>query len=180
MYVTYPSIGADGIDKANDVDQNARDVSGISSPGQAVPVEVRTGLLRRVQALHGKVTLADNVVVADEHAGDGGEEDGICRQVGGEVVGRAEQIPRAHADAHDGTDVAAAADVEVPGQESRQVGTGRNAVRGDVCAQLGENESRRDHEDAKALGTRSVVEQELREEVERVPDRRAVDDGGGG
>ena len=43
--------------------------------------------LRRVQVADLVVAFAHEVVVCDEDAGDGGEEDGVGAEVGREVVG---------------------------------------------------------------------------------------------
>lgn len=94
---------------------------------------IRGGFAGRVEVFDLVVAAADEVVVTDNDAGDGGEEDGVGAQVRGEVVGRREKvpgeevsscilmnkwiegrsIPRAHGQADGGADVATAADVQV-------------------------------------------------------------------
>ena len=88
-------------------------------------------------------------------------------------------IPRTHCQAHNSTDVASSADIEISRQESGHVRARGNGVRGDVGTELGQGECRSDDEDTKAGGAVRPV-QEVAEELQRVPDWvAAIDDGGG-
>lgn len=50
-------------------------------------VEVGRGFARGVEGPEGQVTPSHEVVVADDDAGDGGEENAVGGEVGREVVG---------------------------------------------------------------------------------------------
>jgi len=76
----------DGADEADDVDEDAADVGGVAAPVEAEGEEVGGRGLGGVEVADLKVAVADEVVVADDDAGDGGEEDGVGGEVGGEVV----------------------------------------------------------------------------------------------
>ncbi len=54
---------------------------------------VRGGFAGRVEVFDLEVTAADEIVVADDDAGDGGEEHGVGAEVGSEVVGGGEKVP---------------------------------------------------------------------------------------
>ena len=60
---------------------------------EAVSEVVRCRFAGRVEVLYLVVTAADDVVVADNDAGDRGEEDGVGGKVGCEVVGGGEEVP---------------------------------------------------------------------------------------
>jgi hypothetical protein len=59
--------------------------------------------------------LSDNVVVTDDDTSDGREENRVRRQVGSEIIGAREKIPRTHGEPHKTADVASASDVNVSG-----------------------------------------------------------------
>ena len=85
---------ADGADEADDVDEDAADVGGVAPPVEAEGVVVRGRGAGGVEVFDLEVAAADEVVVADNDACDGGEEDGVGAEVGGEVVGGGEEVPR--------------------------------------------------------------------------------------
>lgn len=136
-------------------------------------------MLGRVEVRGLEVSFADGIVVGDDNAGDGGEKDGIRRQVGGEIARARDKNPRIYAEADDSADVGAAADVEVAGQQGGHVGAGRDRVGGNVRAKLGEGESKGDDENAGAGAGTAVIEEHA-EDIERVPDLLVEDDGSGG
>lgn len=86
-------IPPDCTHEANDVDEDTRDVGCVAAPVEAVPEVIGRGVLRGVEGVDFVVPFSDNVVIADQDAGDGGEEDGVGGEVGGEVVGAAEKVP---------------------------------------------------------------------------------------
>ncbi len=86
----------DRADEADDVDKDSSDVSGVAAPGPAEPVEIGGGGVGGVEFFELEVALADDVVVADDDAGDAGEEDRVGGEIGGEAVGIFEQIPGTH------------------------------------------------------------------------------------
>lgn len=163
----------------DDIDEDARDVRRVGAPVEAEGVVVGPRLLGAVEVLDLVVALADEVVVADHDAGDGGEEDGVGGEVGGEVVGAREEVPGTHGQADAGADVATAADVDVFRQQGRHVGAAGDGVGGDVGAELGEDEGGGNEEDSGAVA-RAALPEEGGEEVERVPDRIAAEDNDGG
>ncbi len=61
---------------------------------EAEGVEIGGGGGCGVEVADLEVAVADEVVVGDDDAGDGGEEDGVSGEVGGEVVGGGEKVPR--------------------------------------------------------------------------------------
>jgi hypothetical protein len=67
--------------------------------------------------------LSDKVVVADDDTGNGWEEDRVRRQVGSEIIGAREKIPRAHSETNNGANVAAASDIDVSGQKCGHIRT---------------------------------------------------------
>jgi len=67
-----------------------------------------------LQNLNRQTYFADEIVVTDDNTGDGGEEDGICGEVGSEIVGRGEKIPWAHSKAHSCANITPASNVDVP------------------------------------------------------------------
>ena len=140
-------------------------------------VVVGSRRLARVELFDLHVALAHDVVVADDDAGDRGQEDGVGGEVRREGVGRLEQVPRTHGQPDCGADVAAAADVQEARQQRRHVRAGGDGVGGDVGAELGEGEGRGDDEDAEALAG-AALDQEALEQVERVPDRVTAEDDG--
>src|SRR5690606_3847051 len=90
------SVKIDSIDKPDNVDEDTGDVGGIGAPVEAVGEVVRGRATAGEEGEDIKVSTSDNVVSACDDASDGGEEDGIGGEVGGESVGIGEQIPRTH------------------------------------------------------------------------------------
>jgi hypothetical protein len=68
---------SDGADKPDDVDHDTSNVSGVSAPRPAEPIEVRASAGAGVKIFELEVALANDVVVADDNASDTGEEDGV-------------------------------------------------------------------------------------------------------
>lgn len=91
--------------EANDVDQDAGNVGCEAAPVQAVGEVVWPRFEAGVQVADFEVAFAHPVVVADHDAGDGGQEDGVGGQVGGEGVAVAQQVPGTDADADDRADI---------------------------------------------------------------------------
>ena len=54
---------------------------------------VRGGFAGGVEFLDLIVAVADEVVVANDNAGNGGKEDGIGAEIGGEVVRGGKEVP---------------------------------------------------------------------------------------
>lgn len=71
-----------------------------------------------------EVSAADEVVIANHDTGDGGKEDGVGGEVGGEVISARQQVPRAHDKTDEGADVASTTDVKVAGEESSHISSG--------------------------------------------------------
>lgn len=165
----------------DNIDQNARNIRHIPAPMDAEAVIIRSRFLRRVEVAHLQVALAYEVVISDDDTRDRRQEHAVRAQVGGEVVAAAQQVPGTHGQPDSGADVAAASDRQVARQQRRHVCAGRDAVGGDVGAQLGEGEGECDDEDAEArAGRHALLVQEVLEKRQGRPDRGAVDDGGGG
>lgn len=78
---------ADRADEADDVDEDAGNVGSVSAPVEAEPEIVWGGFTGGVELLDLEIAAADEVVVGDDDTGDGGQEDGVCGEVGGKVVG---------------------------------------------------------------------------------------------
>ena len=74
------------VHEPEDIGQDAAAIAQIRAPRPAVPVVVRRGLLTAVQTLQLQVFFPHNVVIADDDAGDAGEEDRVCGQVYGELA----------------------------------------------------------------------------------------------
>ena len=78
---------SDCADETDDIDEDTADVGRVATPVEAEGEVVRGVFLGAVQVFDLVVTFADDVVVTYNDAGDGGEEDGVGAEVGGEVVG---------------------------------------------------------------------------------------------
>ena len=83
----------DRADEADDVDEDAADVGCVAAPVETEGVVVGGGGPGGVEVFDLEVALADDVIIADDDAGDGGEEDGVGAEVGGEIVGGGEEVP---------------------------------------------------------------------------------------
>lgn len=119
---------ADSADEADDIDQDAGDVGGITAPVEAEPKVVGGRLAGGVQLLDLQVAASHEVIIGHNDTSNRREEDGVGGQVGREVVGRGKQVPWAHDETDKRANVAAATNVEVAGQESGHVGTGGDGV----------------------------------------------------
>ena len=84
---TYRHRFADGADEADDVDENTANVGCVSAPVETKGKIIRGGWAGVVEVADLIEAATDDVVVADDNAGDGGEEDGVGGKVGCEVVG---------------------------------------------------------------------------------------------
>lgn len=60
---------------------------------EPVPEVIGRGVAGGVEGADVVEAFTDDVVVADDDAGDGGEEDGVGGEIGCEVVGGAEEVP---------------------------------------------------------------------------------------
>lgn len=127
-------------DKADNIDEDTANVGRVTSPRETERVVVGGCLLGGVEILDPEVAAADEVVIADNNTGNGGEENGIGGEVGGEVVRGGKQIPRTHDKAYQSTDVASAADVDVAWEKGGHVSSRRNAVCCDVGSELSKSE----------------------------------------
>ena len=172
---------ADSPRKSHDVDENAGDVSGISTPVETEGVVIGPCLLARVEVSNLKIALAYPVVITNHDASDRGKEDRVSAKVGGEAVGIFQQLPGTHDQPNEGADVTAAANVDPAWRQSSHIGTRRNGICGDVRSQLGKRESGGYDEDSEALAVTIVFFEERLEKNKRVPDGiTAKNDRGGG
>lgn len=73
-----------GSDETDNVWQDTADVCDICPPVDTVGIVVRRGVGSNVQFRQVQETLLQDVVVAEDDTCNGGEEDGISTQVGGE------------------------------------------------------------------------------------------------
>ena len=89
-------------------------------------------------------------------------------------------MPRTDNQPNHRAEIRAPSDGEVFGQEGSKVRAGGDTVSSDVGAELGEGEGGRDDEYSNTLCGGRVIQQELREEIQGVPDGCAVDDFGRG
>lgn len=94
----------------------------------------------------------------------------MCVCVGGCVC-----LPGAHGEPHGGADVPATTDVDISRKQRGEVCAGRDRVRGNVGPELRQGKRCRNHKDAKSCRSVRLV-QESAEQIQRVPDRVAVDD----
>ena len=76
----------DGADKPDDVDEDTRNIRRVPAPVQTSGVVIRGRFSCGVEVSNLKITLANEVIVGDHDAGDGGEEDGVGGEVEDEVV----------------------------------------------------------------------------------------------
>lgn len=195
-------------DEPDDVDQDPADVRRVPAPGEPKGVVVGGAGPGGVQVADLKVALADEVVVADDDAGDGGEEDGVGGEVGGEVVGGGEEVPaifptsrklltpfllmlvyftlgkrralpRTHGQPNCSTDIPTPADIQVPRQQRSHICARRHGIGCDVGPQLREGECSGDDEHAKPLPVVGFVKEHA-QQVQRIPDGLAAKDDGRG
>ena len=78
---------SDRTNKSDDVDQDTADIGRVAAPMEAKGEEIWGPALGAVQILDLEVAFAHDVVVADDDAGDGGEEDRVSAKIGREIVG---------------------------------------------------------------------------------------------
>lgn len=157
------------------VDEDAGDVGRVPAPVEAESEVIRPRLAPAVEVFDLQVAAADEVVVTDHHARDGGQEHRVRRQIRREAIRILEQVPRTHDQPHCCADVGAAADGDPPREQGGHVRACGDGVGGDVGAELGEGEGGCDGEDAEAL-RRPAFFQEGFQQVERVPDGVAAED----
>src|ERR1700731_4623052 len=118
--------------------------------------------------------LAHDEIIADEDAGDGAEKTGIADEPAEDVAaGVRHQFPRLHDDAHGAGDEAAGAETDAARRKIREIVGGRDDVGGDVDVE-GSHEQR-DHCQNYRPGTA-----EAREHGDRIPQRLAKNNQGGG
>lgn len=86
-------VPADGTGKSDDVDQNTGEVGGVGAPREPIFVIVWISLAGAVYGFNVEVAAANDVIVADHDAGDGGKEKGVSREVSGELVGGGDKFP---------------------------------------------------------------------------------------
>ena len=94
-------------------------------------------------------------------------------------------LPGTHCQADGSADITTASDVEVAGEKGSHVCACGDGVCGDVGAELGEREGEGNDEDTEAggaIGSVAIVgvDEEVAEQIQRIPDWFIVDDGGGG
>lgn len=171
-------------DESDNVDKDTADIRGIPSPVEAKGEHVRRSLLGGIKIADLVVAFANDVVIADNYTGDGGEEHGVGGEVGGKVVGGREEVPWAHDETNQRADVPTSADIEIARKEGGHVRTSRDRVGCDVGAELGKGKGGGDDENTEArgaIGCMAVigVDQEEGQEVQRVPDGFIVNDSAG-
>ena len=66
-----------GSDESNNVDQDAADIGRVSTPVKAKGKVIRSRFASGVEIRYLIIATTDDVVVADDDAGDRGEEDGV-------------------------------------------------------------------------------------------------------
>lgn len=167
---------ADGTGETDNVDQNTRNVGGISAPMDTEGVEVRSLLATIVEFLELEIPLSHEVVVGYHDSSDGAEEHTVGGKIGGKLVAVLEQLPRADGETNNCTDVSSTADIDPSRKQSRHVSTSRDGVGGDVGTKLRKGEGHGNDKDSETLGGATVVD-ELVKQVKGIPDRLAVHDG---
>ena len=90
---------------------------------EAIGEHVRRSLLGGIEIADLVVAFANDVVIADDYTGDGGEEDRVGREVGGEVVGGGEKVPWAHNETDQCADVSTSADIKIARKKGGHVCT---------------------------------------------------------
>ena len=68
---------SNGTDESNNVDQDTADIGCVSTPMKAKGEVIRSRFASGVEIRYLIIAAADDVVVADNDAGDRGEEDGV-------------------------------------------------------------------------------------------------------
>lgn len=86
-------------------------------------------------------------------------------------------LPGAHGEPDGCADVSASTNIQISRQERSEIGTGRDRIGCDIGAELSQGEGRRDDKNAKSRCSVGLV-QKPAEQVQRVPDRFAIDDRG--
>lgn len=175
---------ANRADESYNVDKDTANVGRVPSPVEAKGEHVRRPLLGGIKIADLVVPLADDVVIANDYTGNGGEEDGVGGEVGGKVVRGGEEVPRAHDETDECADVSTSADIQIARKEGGHVGTSGDGVGCDVGTKLGKSEGGGDDEDTEAGGTIGGmtgvgIDQEVSQKVQRVPDRFVIDDSAG-
>lgn len=154
--------------ETNHVDDDTENVGDVGAPVDTKGVPVGVLLASRVQIFNLVISLAHDIVVAEDHASNAREEDGVCREVSGEAVAVGEEIPGIDGKPNESADVGSTTNVEIFGKKCRHVRAGGHGVGGNVGTKLGQGESKCEKEDAKPLTRTSAIQEEL-EYCQRVP-----------
>ena len=88
---------------------------------EASSVKVWPALLGGIQVSDLQVSTTNEIVVAHDNTSDGGKEDGVGGEIGGEVVGSVEEVPWTHYETNHGTDVASTTNVKVTWKQSSHI-----------------------------------------------------------
>lgn len=84
------NVNANSADETHDVWEDAGDVGSVATPVEAESEVVWRLASSGVEVCDLEVAFAHEIIVANDDASDGGKEDGIGGEVGGEVVGGGE------------------------------------------------------------------------------------------
>src|SRR5436190_10065020 len=138
------------------------------------PARIFVTALPPIKVLDNEKLLAEDEVVANEHARDGAEKTGVADQPAENVAPVVRhQFPRLHDDAHGAGDQAAGAETDAARRKIREIVGGRNHVGSDVDVKSGYEQSNhgQDHRPGVA---------EARENRNRIPEGLAKNNHGGG
>lgn len=102
---------------------------------------VPSSFVERVKVVDSDMTSPDEPVIGNHRSGNTTEQDTVSTEVIGEGGRRGVEQPGVHTDTHDGSNVSTSSDIDVSGEKSGQVTSGRDRVRSDVEEQLNIDEA---------------------------------------
>lgn len=137
---------------------------------------VRSVLIRGEEVRDIHIPACDEIVVAQQHAGNAGQEYLIRCQERDKDRRATEQVPRVDGKGNHGTNEEAFADGDVLGEQGREIVPSWQGVLEDRGENRAIHEHEGDEEAPCAIGRRVVGCLEFVEEVDRVPDELAKDD----
>ena len=152
---------------------HVRDV-GANIPAAGEMVDARLGRGEGVR--HVQVSSSNEVVVAEQDAGDGREENLVGCQERDEDGGAAEQVPRIDGEGDDGADEEASADRDVLWKKCRQIIPSWKRVLEYRREDGAVGKHKRDEEAARAVRRSIVLSLQLIQESDRVPYQLTKDD----
>jgi hypothetical protein len=97
--------------ESNNIDENSGDIRCICLPVDPEVIMVPSSRFVAVKVGNTVVPATDDPVLGDHDTRDGAEEDGVGREVRGEAVRVLQEVPRAHGQPNDSSDVASTANV---------------------------------------------------------------------